>query len=62
MPKSHAYLQTMTKEPAKFQIDQYKSHAYLQTMTKEPAKFQIDQYKTQGTYCHLSKAKVKEGE
>ena len=25
MPKSRAYLQTMTKEPAKFQIDQYKT-------------------------------------
>ena len=25
MPKSHAYLQTMTERPAKFQIDQYKT-------------------------------------
>ena len=25
MPKSHAYLQIMTKEPAKFQFDWYKT-------------------------------------
>ena len=25
MPKPHAYLQTMIKEPTKFQIDRYKS-------------------------------------
>ena len=31
MPNFHAHLQTMTKEPAKFQIDRYKTYEDLRT-------------------------------